>query len=362
MNRSALLFNRPDELAATRPAESKGLSRDGGRLLVTSGGRNEHARFIDLAEYLRSGDLLVVNRSSTLAASLPVNGKSGSFTLNLSTNYGSGLWLAEPRLSPAMPGPLSEISAGERIQAAGIEARFIAPYPGIPRLWFVQFEADACLAMRRAGQPIRYSYIDGAYGLQHYQTLFAAIPGSAEMPSAAYPFTRRVLDRIIERGVKLSGILLHTGVSSLEVEDDEADTQSLYPEPFKVPAATARAVNAAKAEGRRVIAVGTTVVRALESAWDGQQVRTSSGFTRLFIHPGRGVSVVDGLLTGLHDPVTTHLMMLYAIGGQETIRKAYSEAVRKSYRWHEFGDSHLIVSGESEEAGSSLGAMSFRVH
>jgi len=143
--------------------------------------------------------------------------------------------------------------------------------------------------------------------------------------------------------VQTAPILLHTGVSSLEVESRQVEAHPLYPEPFEVPAKTAARVNQAHHRGSRVIAVGTTVVRALESAWEAGSVRPAAGFTRLYITPDRAVGTVDGLLTGLHDPVTSHLAMLYAIGGQSRIRNAYREAVKEKYLWHEFGDSHLIL-------------------
>ena len=349
MRRTDLLFERPEELVATGPAESAGRARDAGRLLVSNAQDHQHGRFADLAEYLRPGDLLVVNRSATLPASLPAQGPLGQFVLNLSTNYGAGLWLAEPRLSHAVPGPVPGLSAGDQIWVADVRARLIAPYPGIARLWFVQFEAEVTEAMRRAGRPIRYAYVEESYGLEHYQTLFSTVPGSAEMPSAAYPFTGRVVERLIKRGVRLASIVLHTGVSSLEVEAEDISDHTLYPEPYRVSQKTARAVNEAKAAGRRVIAVGTTVVRALESAWDGQAVRASSGFTRLYVRPGRGLNVVDGLLTGLHDPLTSHLAMLYAIAGEDMIRDAYSAATGQGYHWHEFGDSHLILPGRTRQ-------------
>jgi S-adenosylmethionine:tRNA ribosyltransferase-isomerase len=342
MNRSELLFNRPPDLVATAPAEALGNSRDNGRLLVSTAQSHKHARFMDLPQFLQPGDLLVANRSATLPASLPANGQSGEFTLNLSTHYGSGLWLAEPRHCPARPGFLP-ISAGDEIQVATLSACFVSPFPGLPRLWFVQFSGDAYQAMHQVGRPIRYGYLDRTYDLKHYQTIFSNVPGSAEMPSAAYPFTRRILQRLRMRGVQTASILLHTGVSSLEVEAEEVEQHPLYPEPFWVPSATAEAVNRARSAGRRIIALGTTVVRALESAWHGHEIRASSGFTRLYIHPTRGVNVIDGLITGLHDPITSHLAMLYAIGGQDLIRTGYEEAVRAGYQWHEFGDSHLIL-------------------
>ncbi len=348
MKRSDLIFERPKELAASAPPELRGLKRDEVRLLVSTPGGHEHAHFFDLPEFLQTGDLLVVNRSATLPASLPATGRVGSFILNLSTDYGRGLWLAEPRWSAAKPGPLP-VEKGERIEVAGLSTRLVAPFPGLPDLWFVKFDGNVQVAMSRWGEPIHYGYLSEAYPLEFYQTIFAKTPGSAEMPSAGYPFSRRVVERLHERSVEIADIILHTGVSSLEVEVEDIEELALYPEPFDVPAATANAVNIARREGRRVVAVGTTVVRALESAWDGEQVRSASGFTRLYVHPTRGVYTVDGLITGLHDPVTSHLAMLYAITGQETIRSAYAEAVSEGYLWHEFGDSHLILVKEAPE-------------
>jgi S-adenosylmethionine:tRNA ribosyltransferase-isomerase len=337
-----LTFDRPTELQATAPVEMTGRARDEVRPLVSTPRGHTHAHFHNLARYLRAGDLLVVNRSAVIPASLPAEGPVGPCRLNLSTHYGGGLWLAEPRWSSAQPGPLP-LKQGDLLVVGDTGVRLITQHPGLPRLWFVQFQDDWETALRDHGEPIRYGYVDRPYPLAAYQTIFARDPGSAEMPSAARPFSPRVLASLRARGVGLAEIVLHTGVSSHEVETEVVEEQALYAEPFWVPAATARAVNAARQAGRRVIAVGTTVVRALESAWDGGQVRTAQGFTRVFVHPRRGIHTVDGLLTGLHDTGATHLAMLYALAGQGLIRDAYAEAVRAGYLWHEFGDSHLIL-------------------
>ncbi len=342
MKRSDLLFERPSGLEATRPPEARGLTRDAVRLLVSSLDGHFHTQFYRLPDFLQPGDVVVVNCSATLPASLPASGRIGAFTLNLSTHYGKNLWLAEPRWSPSLPGPLP-LEKGMRIEAGGVPGRLITPYPGLPRLWFIQFQGDLTPAMLHQGQPIRYGYLDGDYPLAAYQTIFADQPGSAEGPSAGFPFTGRVMEGLDNRGVEVAKITLHTGVSSLEVEIEDADQHPLYPEPFSVPAETANLINTAKRDKRRVIAVGTTVVRALESAWDGWQVRPARGFTRRYIRPETGVFVVDGLITGFHEPVTTHLAMLYALAGQPLIREAYAEAVNAGYLWHEFGDSHLIL-------------------
>src|SRR5919106_6792459 len=257
MKINTLEFSRPDHLQARISPEERGLQRDEVRLMVTTPDGNLHAQFKDLPLFLQPGDLLVVNESATLPASLPAKTAIGPFILNLSTRYSQELWLAEPRWSSAEPGPLP-LQPGEELSIAGLPVRLAAPYPGLPRLWFVRFEGDVEEAMARYGSPIRYGYVDEAYPLEAYQTLFSRVPGSAEMPSAARPFTQRVVADLKARGVDIASIVLHTGVSSLEVESEEVEEQTMYPEPFHVPQATAQAVNDARREGRKVIAVGTT--------------------------------------------------------------------------------------------------------
>lgn len=347
MKSSVLEFQRPAGLEAARPAEQRGLDRDEVRLLVSTDQGHRHGRFRDLPDFLPPGTLLVVNRSATLAASLPAErfeaGASGRFLLNLATPYGGDLWLAEPRRSAAEPGPVG-LEAGERFRAAGLDARLVSFHPQLPRLAFVELSGDLERARERFGRPIRYGYVEAPFpSLEDYQTVFAREPGSAEMPSAGRPFTRRVLEALEERGIGVAQITLHTGVSSLEVETEAVEDHPLPPEPFEVSRSTAQAVEAARREGRPVVAVGTTVIRALESAWDGCRVRPARGFTRIFLHPPEPLHVVDGLISGFHDPRASHLAMLYALASPELIRDAYREAVSARYLWHEFGDSHLIL-------------------
>ncbi len=215
MIRAELKFTRPADLAATAPPELRGLARDAVRLMVTKPGGHTHARFFDLPEFLRPGDLLVVNRSATLPASLPVESRLGAIRLNLSTRYGRGVWLAEPRWSAAQPGPLP-LRPGEDFSVDGVTIRAIAPYPGLPRLWFIQAGGGLDLAISRVGRPIRYSYVSEEYPLETYQTIFACVPGSAEMPSAGRPFSSSLLQRLRDKGIEQAEVLLHAGVSSLE--------------------------------------------------------------------------------------------------------------------------------------------------
>jgi S-adenosylmethionine:tRNA ribosyltransferase-isomerase len=188
------------------------------------------------------------------------------------------------------------------------------------------------------GFPIRYSYVRESWPLEYYQTVYATEPGSAEMPSAGRAFTPELITRLIARGVQFAPLLLHTGVASLE------DHEPPYEEFYRVPLETARAVNVARAAGKRVIAVGTTSVRALETVADEEGItHPGEGWTRVMITPQRGLRAVNALLTGWHEPQSTHLLMLEALAGMDHLRIAYNEALRRGYLWHEFGDLHLIL-------------------
>lgn len=340
MKSTELAYERPGGLDATEPIEARGARRDEGRLLVSTPSQHFHGRFTDLPRFLDPGDLLVVNDSATLPASVPAKGEPGAFTLNVSTQFGRHLWLAEPRWAPHEPGPLP-IGAGDHFKTCAGEVLVIAPYPGTERLWFV--EGDLEVAMARCGQPIRYSYVTNPQPLTAYQSIFSRVPGSAEMPNAARPFTHEVVDDLRRNGVQIATIRLHTGVSSLDVTEEEVEEHPIPPEAFRVSRSTADAVNATRERGNRVVAVGTTVVRALESAWQDDGVVPSEGFTRVVITPSRGVHAVDGMLTGFHDSGASHLAMLYAVAGKELVQAGYEEAIAGRYLWHEFGDSHLLL-------------------
>ena len=341
MRLDALRFERPDGLFARAPPEASGRTRDDVRLLVSRPDGIDHARFEDLPQFLQAGDLLVVNESAAIPASLPAQGRLGSILLNLCTRFRSDLWIAEPRWSAGKQGPLP-VHDGEELRIGDATVRLLSEYPGIPRLRFALADRPFESIVAERGGPIHYGYTD-AWPMDTYRTLFSRVPGSAEMASAARPITPRVRGRLEAAGVRMAPILLHTGVSSLEIETETVEAQAMYPEPFSVSPEAALAVNRTHAAGHRVIAVGTTVVRALESAWTPEGVRACTGFTRLFVNPDRGVHAIDGLLTGFHDPVTSHLAMLTAFLGVDGVREAYAEAIRAGYLWHEFGDSHLVI-------------------
>ncbi|HEV2317038.1 MAG TPA: S-adenosylmethionine:tRNA ribosyltransferase-isomerase [Thermoplasmata archaeon] len=327
---------------AHEPPEQRGLARDEVRLLLSAPGRTAHRRFTALPELLGPGDLLVVNRSSTVPASLAADSPWGPITVNVSTHYGRGLWLVEPRRSPAVPGPLPFIP-GDALRLAGLAARVVAAYPGIPRLHFVRCEGDLERRMEEVGRPVEYGHLSGHFPLAAYQTIFASVHGSAEMPSAGRPFSWRVVRALEGRGVRLQAITLHTGVSSVETGDIESGYLPVFPEPFEVTTEVAESINETRAHGGRVIAVGTSVVRALESAWDGVRVRGAAGFTRAYVDPAHPPRAVDGVLSGFHNGRSTHIALLQGFLGRVRLAEAYEAARAGGYLRHEFGDCHLML-------------------
>lgn len=343
-----LEFELPPALEAGEPPEARGLSRDDVRLMVSTYGDDtlHHAHFRDLPRFLRAGDLLVVNTSGTLSAALDAVRPDGTrAALHLSTRLPAGLWSVElRRLGPRGTEPCRDVVRGERLRLpGGASATLLAPYrrdEGHARLWVAELDLPAPLAwyLEDHGAPIRYGYVARPWPSVYYQTVFATEPGSAEMPSAGRAFTPELVTRLVAQGVQLAPLLLHTGVASLERDEPP------YEEFYRVPPTTARAVNAARAAGRRVVAVGTTAVRALETVADeGGTVHPGEGWTGLVITPERGLRAVNGLLTGFHEPRATHLAMLAALCGVEHLRLTYAEALRRGYLWHEFGDLHLIL-------------------
>ncbi|HEX7094718.1 MAG TPA: S-adenosylmethionine:tRNA ribosyltransferase-isomerase [Acidimicrobiales bacterium] len=327
---------------AHEPPEARGVARDQVRLLVSRGDDEpQHARFTDLPALLREGDLLVVNRSATVPAA--IDGWLGGerVVVHFSNEMPGGLWLVEVRapLPGGSSAPLSLDAPGRVELVGGGVVDLLVPYAGSRRLWFASTDVRDVLAhLRRHGRAIRYSYVWRDWPIDAYQTVFGVEPGSAEMPSAARPFSPDVVVDLVRRGITIAPVVLHTGVSSLEGHE------APYPERYRVPASTATLVNATHGDGGRVIAVGTTVVRALETSTDEHGVmHPSDGWTELVVSPANPPRAVDGLVTGWHEPESSHLLMLEAIGGATAVRSAYEAALSAGYRWHEFGDSHLIV-------------------
>ncbi|MFC9894410.1 S-adenosylmethionine:tRNA ribosyltransferase-isomerase [Nocardia sp. NPDC127579] len=332
-------FVLPPERNAVQPPEARGLRRDEVRLLVARDGVT-HGRFHELPEHVRAGDLVVVNNSATLNAA--VDGLLGdrAVALHLSTWLDDGCWVVEVRLPERTPFPDDQLAAGDVVRLPdGGTATLLAPWlPPARRLWAARLTVDPHELMREHGHPITYSYVPQRWSASYYTTVFGRIPGSAEMPSAARPFTDRLVLDLITAGVGVAPITLHTGVSSPEAGEPPS------PERFSVPAGTARLVNNTKAAGGRVIAVGTTVTRALESAVDPTgRVHPASGWTELVLGADHPARVVDGLITGWHAPGASHLDLLVAVAGERAVRDAYAAALATGYLWHEFGDSALLL-------------------
>jgi S-adenosylmethionine:tRNA ribosyltransferase-isomerase len=348
----------PAHLEASEPPETRGLKRDEVRLLISRIDTDSihHSRFSDLPRWLSPGDLLVVNTSGTLNAALAAKTRSGStFELHLSTRLPGNFWVVEVRRhGPVASLPYEHARAGTTFGlAGGGDITLLAPYPlagalkAHSRLWMAALQlAEPVLPyLERYGSPIRYSYVTRSWPGSMYQTVFATEPGSAEMPSAGRPFTPELVTRLISSGIQIAPLLLHTGVASME------DHEPPYEEYFRVPPDTADRVNAARRAGHRVVAVGTTVVRALETVTDDRGTTfPGDGWTNLVITSKRSLRAVTGMITGFHEPRATHLAMvkqvIAAAGGDAPsshLDRAYRDAQEAGYLWHEFGDSHLII-------------------
>jgi S-adenosylmethionine:tRNA ribosyltransferase-isomerase len=344
---AAVTFVRPAASDATEPPEHRGLTRDGVRLLVAAPGRLEHRRFRDLPSILAPGDVVVVNTSATLPAALTGLVRGARVPVHVAAQPDAGSWVVEVR-RPANDGPQLDLTAGTDLGLpGGVTATLLAPF-GTPRLdsvrlWRVRVIGvdDPLGYLTRYGRPIAYGYLRSTFPLADRQTVFARHPGSAEMPSAGRPFTERLVVDLVTRGVAVAPVVLHCGVSSPELQEPPA------PERYAVPASTARLVNAVREGGGRVVAVGTTVVRALETCADADgTVVPAGGWTDLVLGPDRPARVVTGLVTGLHEPEASHLLLLEAVAGAALVDEAYAAvtaATAPRYLWHEFGDAMLLL-------------------
>ncbi|MGH9306606.1 MAG: S-adenosylmethionine:tRNA ribosyltransferase-isomerase [Acidimicrobiales bacterium] len=339
-----LSFDLPAVLEASAPPEARGLTRDAVKMLVARRSPLEviHSHFSELPRFLDEGDLVLINTSGTLAAEVSCLGPEQTpMELHLSTQLPAGLWTLELRRGAK---PYFDAEAGQVLTLPeGATSSLLAPHATRPegvRLWVATLELPEPLPayLVHHGRPIRYSHVTQPWPLSYYQNVYATEPGSAEMPSAGRPFTPEVLTRLVAKGVGVAPIVLHTGVASLEV------SEAPYPEYFHVPDATAARVNDTHRRGGRVIAVGTTVVRAIETVADYRgRTHGASGWTETVIGADRGVRVVDGLLTGWHEPEASHLAILEAVAGRRLLVDSYGAALDGEYLWHEFGDVHLVL-------------------
>ncbi|MFJ4650603.1 S-adenosylmethionine:tRNA ribosyltransferase-isomerase [Nocardia sp. NPDC088792] len=342
LSMDAIEFTLPDELSATSPPEARGLARDEVRLLVSDESTLTHARFRELPDFLYPGDLVVVNNSAVLDAAVDVQYRDETAVLHFSTWLDDGGWVVELRDPRGVPWHGRALEPGAPVWLPdGQTLTLRTPWlPGSARLWIADPapEGDGVRQLlARYGRPITYSYVPERWSSSYYRTVFGREPGSAEMPSAGRPFTETLVTDLVVAGIGSAPITLHTGVSSPETGEPPS------PERFRVPASTARLVQATHAAGGRVIAVGTTVTRALESAVgaDGS-VHAASGWTDLVLDGSRPARAVDGIVTGWHAPGASHLQLLESVAGASVVRAAYRAALQSGYLWHEFGDSALL--------------------
>jgi S-adenosylmethionine:tRNA ribosyltransferase-isomerase len=351
---SSIEFQLPPELEASEPPEARGLQRDQVRLMVSNYRTDQvrHTRFDQLTQYLSEGDVIVVNTSRTRnSAVLATIAEGAVIELHISTHLDENQWTVELRSidEAGKTKHLEDAHEGEILSLqGGASAVLQAPYVSdcndnsIPSktLWLakIDFPQDVDDYLARHGFPIRYNYVKERWPLDYYQTVYAMEAGSAEMPSAGRPFTPELLNQLIAKGIQIAPLMLHAGVSNLETHEPP------YKEFYRVPAETAEIVNTARASGHRIVAVGTTAIRALETVTNGDgKTHAGEGWTCLVVTPQRKLRSVSALLTGMHEPEASHLAILEALAGLSHIKVAYEEALRNGYLWHEFGDLHLIM-------------------
>jgi S-adenosylmethionine:tRNA ribosyltransferase-isomerase len=337
-------FHLPPELNADRPPERRGLVRDRVRLLVLNRrtGATEHSRFDHLGDFLRPKDLLVFNSSRTLPAALIASGPQFDVEVRLAERLPDGSWMAlltgTQKENRIMPELLLDFGLDLTATVLSQDARI----PALSRLRFSKSGTDFLDRVYRLGEPIRYRYLSSPWGLSYYQNVYGHRPGGSEMPSAGRAFSWRLLFELRRKGVDTASVTLHAGLSSYL--DDALDRQHIASEEeYWINEATAKKIRRARKNGGRLIAIGTTVVRALESMAQQGEIRAQHAYTRLRITTGYRLQLIDGLLTGLHEPEASHLDLLAAFVPPATIQRAYAEAIEQRYLWHEFGDVNLIV-------------------
>jgi S-adenosylmethionine:tRNA ribosyltransferase-isomerase len=339
-------FDFPNVLNAIAPPERRGIRRDFVKLMVLNKhtGATEHSSFNRLMQFLEKGDLLVLNSSRTIPAILKACWKrqnkliSPQIEVRLAHRHNEQEWEA------LLLG--TGIQLGDILQFSPILSAEVTGSSATNPFHWLHFNLKGTPLMEQIysiGQPVRYEYIEIPWALDYYQTVFASNPGSVEMPSAGRAFSWELLFELQRQGIQIAYIQLHTGLSYLM--DDKWHQEPFHNnEQYNVPQETADLVRKTKAAGGRIIAVGTTVVRSLETSIDplGESA-AQSGWTNLYIHDRYPPKVVDGLITGFHEPQTSHLQLLTAFVPQDLLMKSYREAIDQGYYWHEFGDMNLII-------------------
>lgn len=341
LTRTTRDFDVPPNRVATDPPEHRGLPRDGVNLLVARPARIDHVQFSDLPRFLRPGDLVVVNTSATRPAAVDGRLAGRPVVVHLASSRPDGTWTVELRRVDGA-GPVEGQATGDVVDLPGDAClELLGPVRTRARLWRARVVVPGGVVeahMAVHGRPITYGRPERRWPLSAYQPIFASRPGSAEMASAGRPFTDRMVTDLVRSGIVVAPITLHAGVSSLDVGEPPAE------EWYEVPASTAAQVQATRRGGGRVVAVGTTVTRALETIADVDgRLTPGAGWTDLVLGPDRPARVVDGLVTGWHEADASHLLLLEAVAGATLVDRAYEAALAGPYLWHEFGDACLLL-------------------
>ncbi|HLT57740.1 MAG TPA: tRNA preQ1(34) S-adenosylmethionine ribosyltransferase-isomerase QueA [Limnochordales bacterium] len=334
-------YDLPPALIAQQPVEP----RDAARLLVVhrDSGKLEHRVFRDLPAYLRAGDVLVLNDTRVLPARLlgAKETTGGRVEVLLLRRHGPDTWEALVRPGRRVPVGTRIVFAGGRLAAVVLDRTAAGG-----RLLRFEPADDLDARLAELGQVPLPPYIrEPLADPERYQTVYAREAGSAAAPTAGLHFTPALLERLRAQGVLLVHLTLHVGLGTFRpVQVERVQDHRMHAEFYAVPAETAAAVNEAKEEGRRVVAVGTTAARTLEAVADDEgRVEAGEGWTDLFIYPGYRWKVVDALVTNFHLPRSTLLMLVSAFLGRERTLAAYQEAVERGYRFFSFGDAMLIL-------------------
>lgn len=335
MQINAHTFTLPHELHAAFPPERRGVRRDHVRMMTIDrkSGKVIHDSFNHLADYVKPGDMIVLNNSRTIPAALRATIHSQEIEVRLARCLSETSWEALVLLDNVEIGDCLRFS--DELSAVVIDRKRDSP------LLVLRFSISGLSLFQHVyslGEPIRYEYIEESWDLHYYQNVYGTVPGSVELASAGRAFSWEMLLDLQKRGIQLSYLQLHTGLSYLNDNDQLSPKENI--ERYDIPQETMAAVLKTKASGGKVIAVGTTVVRALESA---VSTGISSGETALYIDAAFPLEIVDGIITGFHEPEASHLDMLTAFISPEILFDAYGEAIREKYLWHEFGDINFII-------------------
>ncbi|MBD5559571.1 MAG: tRNA preQ1(34) S-adenosylmethionine ribosyltransferase-isomerase QueA [Clostridia bacterium] len=333
-------YELPQAQIAQTPAEP----RDSSRLLVLSraDGRQEHVTFRNLPDFLRPGDVLVRNVTRVIPARLfgTKEGANAACEFLLLRQLDAAVW--EVILRPGR-----KLRPGSRVRfAPELAAEILSKEEG--GVCRVRFDFDGVFEeiLDRLGETPLPPYIhERTAPADRYQTVYAREAGSAAAPTAGLHFTPELLTTLERMGVEIADVLLHVGLGTFRpVKTDTVEDHHMHSEHYEVSEAAAGQLNRARQEGRRLICVGTTSVRVLESAFDkaSDQIRAGSGETDIFLYPGKTFHATDGMITNFHLPQSTLLMLVAAFAGRETVLQAYSDAVRRGYRFFSFGDAMLI--------------------